>query len=223
MTHLKPVCVVVGAGPGIGMAVARRFARGGYRPVLVARRADKLVPLVAALDQEGFDPVSIGADAAEPGAVQFAFGEIREKVGPVEVLVYNAAAVTQSTPSFLSPDQLVQDFKVSVAGALACAQQVVPQMRERGRGTILLTGGGFALRPMAALASLGVGKAGIRNLAHSLAEELAPAGIHVATVTVMGFVKPGTPFDPEKIAEVYWQLHQQPKEAWETEIQFTGA
>jgi NAD(P)-dependent dehydrogenase (short-subunit alcohol dehydrogenase family) len=220
---MERVCVVVGAGPGIGLAVAHRFAKEGYRPVLMARRVERLDALAAHMHAAGIDVFTIGADAAEPGAMEWAFQEIREKVGPVDVLIYNAAAATPAPPTALDPELLVKDFRTGVVGALACVQQVAEPMRAAGRGTIILTGGGFAIQPMAAMASLGVSKAGIRNLAHSLAEELGPSGIHVATVTVMGQVKPGTPFDPDRIAEVYWELHQQPQDSWKTEVQFTGS
>lgn len=220
---MERVCAVVGAGPGIGLAVAHRFAKAGYRPVLMARRVEVLDQLAAHLAEAGIEVITMGADAAEPGAMAWAFKKIREEIGPVEVLIYNAAASTPAPPTALDPEHLVKDFRTGVAGALACVQQVADPMKAAGHGTILLTGGGFALKPMANLASLGVSKAGIRNLAHSLAEELGPAGIHVATVTIMGLVKSETPFDPGKIADVYWELHQQPRESWQTEVQFTGA
>lgn len=220
---MQRVCVIIGAGPGIGMAAARRFAREGFRPVLVARRTDKLTELAAELRDEGIDAFTIAADTAEPGAMAWTFQQIGDEIGPVDVLVYNAAVINPAQPSALDPETLVQEFRVGVAGALAAVQQVIGPMKTAGHGTILLTGGGFSLYPRAAMASLSVSKAGIRSLAHTLAEELAPAGIHVATVTVMGVVKPGTAFDPDKIADVYWELHQQPKESWQTEVQFTGA
>jgi short-subunit dehydrogenase len=95
-------------------------------------------------------------------------------------------------------------------------------MREQGAGTLLFTGGGFAFEPMPAMASLGVGKAGIRNLAFSLFAELKDAGIHAATVTIGGLVKPGTAFDPAQIAEAYWTLHAQPKGSFERELVLQG-
>jgi short-subunit dehydrogenase len=95
-------------------------------------------------------------------------------------------------------------------------------MKSEKRGTILLTGGGLALHPHPKYSSMAVGKAGIRNLAFSLAAELEPAGIHVATVTISGIVRPGTPFDPDKIAEVYWRLHVQSPGSFQTEIVFNG-
>jgi NAD(P)-dependent dehydrogenase (short-subunit alcohol dehydrogenase family) len=110
------------------------------------------------------------------------------------------------------------DLQVSVGGALAAVQAVLPAMRARGRGTLLLTGGGFAFEPMPPMASLGAGKAALRNLAFSLHADLAPAGIHAGTVTICGTVKPGTAFDPDRIADSFWALHAQPAGSFEREV-----
>ncbi|MEL7237210.1 MAG: SDR family NAD(P)-dependent oxidoreductase, partial [Chloroflexota bacterium] len=142
-------------------------------------------------------------------------------IGTADVLVYNAAVITQGTPSHLDPEELVAHFRVNVAGALAAAQACLPHKQETGSGTILLTGGGLALYPAAQFSSLSIGKAGIRSLAKSLHDELKPSNIHVATVTVGGFVKAGTYFDPDKIAEAYIALHQQPAGAWDWETVYT--
>ncbi|MDX1991324.1 MAG: SDR family NAD(P)-dependent oxidoreductase [bacterium] len=209
------VCVVVGAGPGIGLAVAKRFAREGYRPVLVARRVSELGNYAA---EVGSNAYTVAADAGNPVSLREAFSEIAVRVGKPEVLVYNAAAVHDGKPSILEVDSLIADFRVNVGGALVAAQQVIGYMREAKRGTILLTGGGLALNPAPTYASLAIGKAGLRSLAYSLAGELEPDGIHVATVTVAGFVQKGTYFDPDSIAEVYWTLHSQPAGSWEHEV-----
>jgi NAD(P)-dependent dehydrogenase (short-subunit alcohol dehydrogenase family) len=122
------------------------------------------------------------ADAADPASLESAFNQIRAEMDAPSVLVYNAAAINQGPPTEIDPEQLVADFRVNVAGALAAAQQVIPTMRQAGRGTILLTGGGLALNPYPDYCSLAVGKAGLRNLAFSLHDYLKPSGIHVATV-----------------------------------------
>lgn len=214
----KSVCAVVGAGSGIGLSVAKRFAREGFSVALLARRADELEEHAAALRAEGADARGFPADAGDFDSLGGALTRIDQELGQPEVLVYNAAVLRRAAPTSLSGADLLSDFKVNVAGALVCAQHVAAGMRERKRGTILLTGGGLALSPHADFASLAVGKAGIRSLAGSLAGELEPAGIHVATVTICGFVKPGTHFDPDKIADVYYALHAQGLGQWEREI-----
>jgi short-subunit dehydrogenase len=216
-------CIIVGVGPGIGKALAQRFGREGFTIGLVARNAEKMAAIAAELGQAGISAKCQSADAGDPAKLRAALAALKDEIGTPSVLVYNAAAVTPLVPSALSHDQLLQDFRVGVAGALVAVQAVVPDMRDKARGTILLTGGGFAFEPMANLASLGIEKAGLRNLAFSLAGELGPAGIHVATVTIGGMVKPGTFFAPEKIAEEYWRLHADPAMAAEREIVYRPA
>jgi NAD(P)-dependent dehydrogenase (short-subunit alcohol dehydrogenase family) len=204
--------MIIGAGPGIGSGVARKFANEGFSVAALSRSGET----------SGENIHGFAADAADFNSLQQAVARVTEKLTAPDVLVYNVAAIHQGVPSSLSSTDLIDDFTVNVAGALEAAKLVIPAMKKNGRGTILFTGGGLALYPSAAYSSLAIGKAGIRSLAFSLAEELKPEDIHVATVTVMGFVKPGTAFDPDKIAAHYWRLHTQEKNAWETEHLFKG-
>ena len=219
---MKDLCIVIGAGPGVGLAVARRFGREGFRLALVARRSEPLRALVDALRSEGFEAAGYAADAGNFDQLRYTLNEIVDRSGAPSVLVYNAASATQALPSVLDAARLQQDLAVNVTGALVAAQQVIAPMRSLGKGTILLTGGGLALQPYPPLAALAIGKAGIRNLTYSLGGELEPEGIHVATVTIAGYVQPGTPFDPDRIAEAYWQLHVQPRSEWMREIVYEG-
>jgi short-subunit dehydrogenase len=215
---VKPLCLIIGAGAGNGLAIARKFGANGYDVVLASRRKSEIERLCTVLRDEGIAVRAEVIDASKPGDVAAAV----DSLGGVDVLIYNAAGVSMATPLALSPDQLVADLNVSLVSALVAAQAVVPAMVKAGRGTILFTGGGFALRPMAAMASLGIGKAAIRNLAFSLSEELGPKGIRVGTVTILGIVQPGTAFDPERIAEAFWRLHSDRANMLGVEIQFTG-
>jgi short-subunit dehydrogenase len=214
----KPLCLIIGAGAGNGLAIARKFGANGYALVLASRRKDEMERLCSALQAEGIEATAQVIDAGKPVEVAAAAASL----GAIDVMIYNAAGVSMAAPMALSPGQLVADLNVSVISALAAAQAVAPAMIKAGRGTILLTGGGFALRPMAAMTSLGIGKAAIRNLAWSLAEELGPKGIRVGTVTILGMVKPGTAFDPAAIADAFWQLHSDRGNTLGVEIQFTG-
>jgi NAD(P)-dependent dehydrogenase (short-subunit alcohol dehydrogenase family) len=220
---MAKVCAVVGVGPGVGLAIARRFAAGGFDLVLVARRADPVKALAAELAGSGSKAQAFPADASDVASLKRALATIATEMGPPEVLVYNAAGVTPGAPSAVDGEQVVRDFRVSVIGALVAAQAVIPAMRAAKRGTILFTGGGFAFEPLPAVASLGIGKAGIRNLAFSLAKELEPEGIHVATVTIGGVVKAGTAFDPAAIADEFWKLHVQPAGQFQRETVFRPA
>lgn len=214
---------MVGAGPGVGLAVARRFAREGFRLALLARRSESLQSLVAVLQAEGAAADGYPVDVADFDALRRTLDEVSARAGAPSVLIYNAAAATQALPSALTATQLHRDLAVNVTGALVAAQQVLGSMRSRGKGTILFTGGGLALQPYPPLASLAVGKAAIRSLAFSLGGELESEGIHAATVTIAGYVRPGTAFDPERIAEAYWRLHVEPRSEWGREIVYDEA
>jgi short-subunit dehydrogenase len=206
----RPLCIIVGMGRGISYGVARRFQAQGFAIGMISRDPTVLRQIEQALA----DSRGVVADAADE---QGLCSGIR-RLGHPEVLVYNASAGHPGTPTSLNSDDAIADFRVNALGAMVAVREVAPRMQAAGRGTILLTGGGLALSPMAQMASLSIGKAALRSLALSLAEELEPAGIHVATVTVCGFVEPGTRFDPLKIADLYWSLHVEPKGQFQREV-----
>ncbi|MCI0749616.1 MAG: SDR family NAD(P)-dependent oxidoreductase [Nevskiales bacterium] len=218
MNTVRPVCLIVGAGPGIGQAVAVAFAREGCDVALLSRQAEKLEVLRPAIEKAGARVRCYSADAGDESALRGRLAEVCRDLGDPEVLIYNAAALTTGKPTALDSTTLAKDFQVNVTGALVCVQALAPALRARGRGTVLLTGGGFAYEPAANYASLSLGKAALRNLTYSLAQELGASGIHVATVTVYGFVQPGTHFDPARIAEAYVHLHRQPPGRFQTEL-----
>jgi len=138
------------------------------------------------------------------------------------VLVYNASAAMRMTPAMDLPiEDFAADVAVSLTGAFAAAQAVYPAMRSGG-GCMLFTGGGLALAPHygAGVVSLTAGKSGLRGFVHALAEELRPDGIHVATVTIAGTVAPGTAFDPDLIAQRFWEMFSEPRGSWSVESVF---
>jgi short-subunit dehydrogenase len=212
-------CLVVGVGDGLGMAVCRRFGAEGMSVAAVARKADELEARVAALVDDGVDAVAIPDDLADPDAPARIVDAASVNTGPVEVLVYNCAAIGRpGRPTELHPPALARSLQVNVLGALATAQLVARGMRRRARGTIIFTGGAWAVTPSADYAALGLTKAAQRNLALSLAEELAPAGVHVVTVTITGAIEPGTGHTAERLATLYWELHAQPGPGWAPEV-----
>jgi NAD(P)-dependent dehydrogenase (short-subunit alcohol dehydrogenase family) len=219
---MSNVAVIVGVGPGIGLAVARKFAQEGFRVALVARDLEKTKGYADQFRSDGLEAHALKGDAAQPGSLETAMNAVESELGAPNVLVYNAAAFNPGVPSSLTRDVLLSGFTINVVGALEATNAVLDSMKKNASGTVLFTGGGVALNPYKDYASLGIGKAGIRSLAFAYAQELGPDGIHVATVTVAGSVKPGTPFDPDKIAAHYWRLHTQEKSAWETEHVFKG-
>jgi NAD(P)-dependent dehydrogenase (short-subunit alcohol dehydrogenase family) len=219
-TTSKPVCVIIGAGPGIGLAVAQKFAAESFAIALIARNADRAKQLAA--DANLPNAHVYAADASDTLSLQTAMTATTHDLGPIDVVLYNAAALTMATPTALSAEALKADLDVSVVGALTAIQLVVPSMLSRGTGTILFTGGGLALYPSAGVTSLSIGKAAIRSLAFCCAEEVAPDPIRVGMVTVFGAVEPGTPFDPTKIADAFWELHADRDASLGVEIQFKG-
>jgi len=214
------VCVIVGAGPGIGLAVARRFGKEGFRLALIARKADTLEQYASQLKAEGMDVQTFSADAGNAASLTTALSNVNTALGMPTVLVYNAAMSMPGVPTQLSPDNLLASFRVNLVGALIAVQQVVPAMQRDKRGTLLFTGGSLATNPSAESTALGIGKASIRHLCFDLAQELTPTGVHAATVTIYGGVQAGTHFDPDTIAEEYWKLHTQPVGSWETETAY---
>lgn len=216
--------LVVGAGPGIGAAVARRFGGEGYRITLAARDRARLDRLAADTTGPGGRAAeALVLDAADPTGLAGALRSWVERTGTPDVVVYNAATLQRNRLSGLPPVDLARTLDTDVVGAVAAVQAVLPAMRAAGRGTILLTGGGLALAPSPDHGSLSVGKAALRAAALVLGEELGGVGVHVATVTVAAFVVPGTAADPGLVAEQFWDLAQEPRTAWRHEIVFPVA
>ncbi len=205
------VCVVVGVGPGIGQAVAKRFGREGFSLGLIARKKTSLDGFVEGLGVAGVNARAFPADAESAASLQDALKAIEHDLGAIDVLIYNAAVLKPGNPLDVGIEQLVREFRVNVGGALVCAQHVSAGMRHRQKGTILFTGGGLALEPWSQMSSLAIGKAGIRSLAKTLHQDLKDQGVRVGTVTVNGLVKPGAgPLDPAALADVFWAMHQEP-------------
>lgn len=215
-----PGAIVIGAGPGIGISVARRFAREGM-PVAVLARSDTTVErAVAVLTRPEREILGLTADATDEVALRAALDTAVERFGVPDVLVYNAALIQGDEPGELTTRQHLDAWAVNVVGAITAAAHIAPRMVANGGGTILLTGG--MPEPIPDVTSLSLGKAGVRALAHLLDAKFGPDGVHVATITVGGTVAPGTPFDPDVIAEHYWRLHRQPANAWEHEVLHAG-
>jgi short-subunit dehydrogenase len=213
----RPICTVVGVGPGVGMAVAERFARGGFAVALVGRTAARLDAHRKALVGAGHRAEAFAADAADPAALRRVLSRIEKDLGATDVLVYNAYQGARGRLLDLDPDALRRDLEVNVLGAVAAARAVAPAMRARGRGTVLITGGGLAFKPLPELGSLALGKAALRSVAFTLHDELKPAGVHVAMLTIAGFISPDSHLTPAHIASQFWELHSQPPAQWETE------
>jgi NAD(P)-dependent dehydrogenase (short-subunit alcohol dehydrogenase family) len=204
--------VVVGAGPGIGQAVARRFVREGLAVALIARSRAGVDKVAADL---GGTTLALTADVTDPDGLRAALDRAAAELGPPEIVVYNAALIRPDRVERAVADHL-EAWAINVGGAISTAAHVLPEMAARGSGTFVITGG--MPEPDPEYLSLSIGKAAVRSLTEALHRQYGPAGVHVATVTVAGTVAPGTAYDPDDIAERYWDLHRQPRSEWQTEI-----
>ena len=215
-------CIVIGVGPKLGFSVVRRFAASGHPVAMMARRREALEAFGARLAEDvrwGAYPV----DAARSDQVAAVVRRAQADLGPADVLVYNAALLgLRAWPTALSHEDLMASIEVDVGSALAAVQAVVPAMRAFGRGTILFTSGNWGIRPSGEYCAVGLGKAALHSLGLSLAEELAPERIQVTTVTIGGVIRPESDYtyDPDRLAELYWDLHSRPPAKWEPDIRY---
>jgi short-subunit dehydrogenase len=214
--------LLVGAGPGLGQAVARRFAEGGYRVTLVARDTNGLDKLAHSLADARADVNSISADASDPEGFGVRMSTLYRGTGAPGLIVYNAVMGAPDQLLSSSVAHLEAAYAVDVIGAIVVAQVAAPVMRAAGFGTILFTGGGFADHPIPTLATVSLGKAALRSAATMLAADLKPAGVRVASLTIGGQIVAGTPFDPARIAERYWEIVHSDA-PWQAEFRFSGA
>ncbi|MGY1804771.1 SDR family oxidoreductase [Blastococcus sp. SYSU D00922] len=217
-----PHLLVVGAGPGISAATARRLGAEGYAVGLIGRRQGALSGLGAELRQSVARVEWAGADAGDPRSLTVAVEALVQQFGPVDVLLYNVSVGREVAVPDLSPEELLADLASGAVGLQTAVRAVLPGMRERGSGTVLVTGGGSADRPIPSMASLGVQKAALRALAEVQARALAPEGIHVATVTVRGLVGKDRQISPDRVAGLYAELVAEtagPREQWRTVVE----
>jgi short-subunit dehydrogenase len=198
--------LLVGAGPGLGAAVARRFAQAGYRLTLVARSADRLAQLAGDLADTGSDIDTIAADAGDPEDLGNRLRPLYQRDGGPGLIVYNAVMGTPDHLLSSSVAHLHTAYAVDVVSAIVVAQVAAPSMQAAGSGTILMTGGGFADHPIPGLATVSLGKAALRSAATMLGADLTQDGIRVATVTIAGQIADEGIFAPERIAEYYWDV-----------------
>lgn len=223
--HSRPLLVVIGAGPGVGMATARRFAAAGYDIGLIGRSASRLQALADELTAEGARVGFAVGDAGDPDSLTAALRGLTDHTERLDVLLHNLDAYTTVRPSELTAAGLLQDVAVGAGSFLTAVQAVLPLLRTQHTGTLLATGSGVADRPAVSAATLGPQKAVLRNLVQALARELGPEGIHVATVTVYGDIAPGTPFAPEVVAGLYADLVAQTTDdpaSWQTVVELRG-
>jgi NAD(P)-dependent dehydrogenase (short-subunit alcohol dehydrogenase family) len=223
----RPVCAVIGVGPGNGAAIARRFAGEGYAAALVARTAGYLEDLARELDGARAYP----CDASDPTSLETTLKAIRDDLGEVDVLVYNAGSGLWGTVEEITPAALESAWRINALGALVAAQQVIPAMKRKGQGSIVYIGATASRRGGPKSAAFSSAKGAQRLLAESMARHLWPAGIHVALVVIDGVVdlprtrermpdKPDGFFvRPDDVAETVSSIVRQPRSTWSFEVE----
>ena len=199
-------CVLIGSGPGVGEAIARRFGAGGCRIGLIARSQDRLERQTDRLKKRGIRVYWATGNAGIGDELKSALSQLNERMGPCDVLIYNAAVVRPKNPLELAAEEMLAEISVNLLGAHLAAKIVAPAMVAKGGGTIIFTGGGLALEPFPEWTSLALGKAALRSLSFSLFKDLAPKGVHVCVIAICGIVKTGGLFDPDRIAQEYWRV-----------------
>jgi NADP-dependent 3-hydroxy acid dehydrogenase YdfG len=201
--------VIVGAGPNLGAAVARRFGREGMSVGLIARDAAKLEELANVLNEEGITADFVAVDIRDSDALGAAIGSLAERLGPVEVLEYSPLPAKEFMKPILetSVEDIRGPLEFSILGAVAAATAVVGPMVEAGSGSILFTTGGAAVKPYPERAGVGVSFAGEVAYARMLHEALADKGVFVGHTAIAGRIAPGEDHEPDDVAETLWRHH----------------
>ncbi len=229
--------VILGAGDGIGGAIARRFSEGGDHVVIVRRDLNKANDMAPQITAAGGSASAANTDVREPEAVEALFRSIEDTTGPIDTCVYNAGANTNKPLLETTPKLFRQVWELACFGGFLAARECARHMVPRGRGSLLFTSATSGVVARTGYAAFASAKFGLRAVAQASARELGPAGVHVAHVIIdcavstdairERFAKRGIDIDdmapdtlaqPESIAEQYWMLSRQPRDAWTHEL-----
>ncbi len=230
----EPVALVIGAGDATGGAIARRFAKGGFTVCATRRHLEKLQPLIERIQAEGGRAHGFASDARQEEEVAALVEKIESQIGPIEVLVFNIGANVHASILEETARKYFKIWEMACFAGFLNAREVARRMVVRERGTILFTGATASILGSAGFAAFAGAKHALRALAQSMARELGPRGIHVAHTVIDGgidteFIRENFPeryalkdqdgiLNPEHIADAYWMLHTQPRDAWTHEL-----
>lgn len=231
----QPVCAIVGAGEGLGSALAARFAGEGFDIALISRSETGSAAALASAAKAGaaVNARFFAADAMRPETIERALATVAGDMGEIDVLIYNVRGeFTSCEPLEMTYAQLEDVYRVEVVGAFAAAKSVLPAMRERGRGSVFFSSATAAFRGSGTHPLYAIGKFGLRALSQSLSKAYAKDGVHIVHVRLDcdldvpmmrklygDKLEPGTLADTADVAQAYWLTHQQPKSAWSNEIE----
>lgn len=207
---MKKTLILIGAGKGLGNAVAREFAAHDFRVALVARSKEHLDEYEAELEAEGYEVMTRTADALYPETLTKAIREIFAEWGTADALVYNVGITAPDGEQEITNELLMQRYQIDAASAYHCASLVATDEFAKKKGAILFTGGGFAktFQPILFLKPLCIDKAALNAMNIVLHHALEPKGIFVGSVLVSGVIAPGDEkYDPALIAKEYWKMY----------------
>jgi len=216
-----PVYLVLGAGPGLGLATARRFATAGYTAVLAGRTAEDTEPLAEKLRTEGFSADAIGVNLLDEESVREAVAGVAATHGRIDVLHFNPSAWREKSPLELTVAELLEDVTLGAGALLPALQAAAPAMGEGAR--VLVTGSAAADTPYAGAASLGVQKAAVRNLVRSIDGTMKARGVRAVAMQINGELKKEGTFGPEAIADALFAAATRPAEGWTTDVPYPRA
>jgi NAD(P)-dependent dehydrogenase (short-subunit alcohol dehydrogenase family) len=212
--------LIVGAGPRLGGAIARRFARDGYDIALVSEDETSVAALGEALQGEGITAGWAVADVLDDAELRAAVTRLVERAGGIDVALHNVSIWRDVNVLELTPEQLLDDLRAGAACLLSIAQAVVPGMLAADGGAILATGSAAADKAAAGAPTLGVQKAALRALVQAMALDLGPQGVHCATITINGLLGSSEVFDPARIADAFYAVAAEPRDAWRTVVPY---
>jgi len=226
--------IVIGAGDALGGAIARRFAREGYAAVIVRRHAEQLEDLAAAIREAGGEAHPYGLDARKEDEVVGLFDRVEAEIAPVEVAVFNIGANVNFPIAETTARVYFKVWEMAAFAGFLTGREAARRMTPRGHGTILFTGATASIRGREGFAAFAGAKHALRALAQSMSRELGPKGVHVAHTIIDGaidtqWIAENFPkrhalktedgiLNPDHIAEAYWMLHAQPRDAWTHEL-----
>ncbi|WP_354675171.1 SDR family oxidoreductase [Cupriavidus alkaliphilus] len=230
----KKAVLVVGAGDATGGAIARRFAREGYIACVTRRHADKLQPLVQQICADGGEAHAFGCDARKEDQTVELIARIEREIAPLEVAVFNIGANVRFPITETSARVYYKVWEMACFGGFLMGREAARAMLPRQRGSIFFTGATASLRGRENMAAFAGAKHALRALAQSMARELGPKNIHVAHLVIDAaidteWIRENFPeryaakaqdgiVNPDHIADTYWMLHQQPRDAWTHEL-----
>ncbi|PYY25674.1 Short chain dehydrogenase [Paenibacillus illinoisensis] len=210
--------VIIGAGPGLGFSLAKTFGRNGFRIALVSRTQEKLDQYAKQLGKMGIEAQGFAADITNKMQLVRAFQEIKNTFGTIDVMEFSPHSGSATTTSVLetTDESAFHFFNNVVIGAINSARQVIPEMTERGEGALLFTSDLSAMSPSPMFGNSGIAMSGLRNYILSLHERLLPLGVFVGHLSISPLIKQGTSFDPDQVADAWYNLYNKKAEVEET-------